>query len=164
MPQTIAEIEHAAPVVARERLALLVEVRHVDHALLEAILVVSGDVAALGILDLAEIARERHLLIVCDVLVAEHQHRIAIHAGIDRGSLLARQRLAQVDARNLADEYGMDLADREHGFLHCRVFARSTDFSRMAAATPWRRLMPTMRREGKRVTVNRTQQAYSSST
>ena len=38
--------------------------------------------------------RERDLLVVGDVLVVEDQHRIAVHAGVDRRGLVARQRLA----------------------------------------------------------------------
>ena len=115
MPQPVAEIEHAAAVVARERLALLVEVRDVDHPGLEAELMRLGDVAAECAFDLAEVLRERDLLVVGDVLVVEDQHRVAVHAGIDRGRLLAGQRLRQIDTGHLAGEHGMDLADREHG-------------------------------------------------
>ena len=43
-----------------------------------------GDVATLRALDLAEVLRERHLLVVGDVLVMEDQHRVAVHAGLDR--------------------------------------------------------------------------------
>ena len=34
-------------------------------------------------------SRERHLLVVGDVLVAEHQHGVAVHAGFDRRDLAA---------------------------------------------------------------------------
>ena len=55
MPEPVAEVEHAPPVVALERLAVLVQVRDVDHALLQAEFVRLGDVAALRILDGAEV-------------------------------------------------------------------------------------------------------------
>ena len=64
-----------------------------DATTAEAVLIVLGNVAALRVFDLAEILRERHLLVVGDVLVMEHQHRVTVHAGLDRRSLLARQGL-----------------------------------------------------------------------
>ena len=39
---------------------------------------------------LAEIESERHLLIVGDVLIAEQQHRVSVHAGLDIGGFLWR--------------------------------------------------------------------------
>ena len=126
MPQPVAEIEHAAAVVARQRLAVLVEVRDVDHAGLEAQLVRLGDVTAERALDLAEVLGEFDLLVVGDVLVAKDQHRVAVHAGVDRFGLFTGQRLPEIDPGHLAGEDRMDLADREHG--------RPPGFSRFALA------------------------------
>ena len=42
-----------------------------------------GDVAAARVLDVAEIAGERHLLLVGELLVVEHQHGMLVHAGLD---------------------------------------------------------------------------------
>ena len=41
-------------------------------------------------LDLAEAAGEGELLLVVDVLVVEDQHRVFVHAGMDRRDLLRR--------------------------------------------------------------------------
>ena len=69
-----------------------------------------------GILALAEIQREGQLLLVRDVLVAEQQHGIFVHAGFDVGRFLRRQGLSQIDARNLAEKMRMKLPDRDrHG-------------------------------------------------
>src|SRR5690349_19654948 len=46
MPQPVAEVEHPTAVVAVERLPRPIEIRHVDHAVLQAVLVVLGDVPA----------------------------------------------------------------------------------------------------------------------
>ena len=75
-----------------------------------------GDVAAARVLERAEVERERHLLLVGEVLVVEHQHGILVHAGLDGRHVLRRQRLAHIDARNLAEKKRMKLADRDrHG-------------------------------------------------
>ena len=47
---------------------------------------------------LAEIQRERQLLLVGDILAAEDQHGIFVHAGLDRGRFVLGQGLAQIDA------------------------------------------------------------------
>jgi len=65
---------------------------------------VLGDVAAARDLDLAEVLGERHLLIVADGLAADDQHRIAVHAGVDRRGLGLAQRLGQIGAEHLAGE------------------------------------------------------------
>ncbi len=62
-------------------------------------------------LDLAEIAAEGELLLVGDVLIVEHQHGIAVHPRLDRRRLVRREGLAQIDARDLADEHRMDLSN-----------------------------------------------------
>ena len=66
-----------------------------------------------AILERAEIPRERLLLFVGDVLAVEHQHRIAVHAGVDRRDFVTRQRLCDVDARDLADEHVMQLTNAD---------------------------------------------------
>ena len=90
-------------------------------------------------LDLAEVFREFDLLVVGDVLIVEHQHRVTVHAGIDRGSLLAGQRLSQIDAGHLAGEHGMDLADREHGRASKFLLAAAIVEKRVASASRWQR-------------------------
>ena len=63
-----------------------------------------ADAGAAGVLQLAEVAAERELLFVGQMLVAEHQDGVAIHAGLDRRDVVARERAGDVDARYLADE------------------------------------------------------------
>ena len=92
--------------------------------------------------------RERHLLVVGDVLVAEDQHRVAVHAGLDRRDVRLAQRLAQIDAAHLAGENRMDLADRDHGFLRmpASLRVRSRTLPERRGARYIARLMPRMRR------------------
>jgi hypothetical protein len=122
VPEPIAEIEHAPPVVADIGLRILIEIGDVNHQRLQPLLVRFGDVAAARILDAAEILAERDLLIVGNALVAEYQDGVTVHAGLDRGHLFRRHRLAQVGARNLADEDRMQRAD---GYGHEAVSAGS---------------------------------------
>src|SRR5205085_2587825 len=53
-----------------------------------------------------EIAAESVLLRVGDVLVAEHQHGVAVHASGHRRHLVGRELLAQVDALDFTGEVG----------------------------------------------------------
>ena len=98
MPQQIAEIEHPPPVVTTQHLVVFVQIGDVGELDAQAPLFRLDDVAADRRLDLAEIAAERNLLIVGDVLVVKHQHGVAVHAGLDGGDIRGRQRSGQVDA------------------------------------------------------------------
>ena len=72
-------------------------------------------------LDLPEALGEGELLRVADVLlVAEHQHGVLVHAGVDGGHILGRHRLGHVEAVDLAREAGPDLPDRDR---HRRLLA-----------------------------------------
>ena len=62
--------------------------------------------------ELAEIAGERDLLIVGDVLVPKDQHGKSVHARLDRGDLLRDERPAAIDPLDFTNEHGVDLADR----------------------------------------------------
>src|SRR5712672_393734 len=116
MPQAVAEIEQMNTAVARQRLAILVEVGNIVKAGTEAGILWLDDIAAARILALAEIQRERHLLLVGNVLIAEQQHGVSVHAGLDVGGFLRRQRLPQIDAGNLAEKMRVKLPDRDrHG-------------------------------------------------
>jgi hypothetical protein len=106
MPETVAEIEHAATVVAIQRLSELVEIGDVDHSVLQAVLVVLRDIAALRVLDPAEIFRECHLLIVADALVAKYEYCVAVHTGFDCRHVLFRYRRAQIHTGHFARELG----------------------------------------------------------
>jgi hypothetical protein len=66
---------------------------------------------AAGILALAEIPRKRQLLVVGDILIAEQQHGMLVHAGFDVRRLLRRQRFAQVDAGDFVEERAMSTRD-----------------------------------------------------
>jgi hypothetical protein len=52
----------------------------------------------------AEVAAERKLRLVGEVLVVEHQHAVLVHAGGDRRRVRVRQRLRDVDAGDLTRE------------------------------------------------------------
>ena len=80
------------------------------------------DIAAARIFALAEIQRKGQLLLIGDILVAEQQHRVFIHAGLDVGGFLRRQRLSQIDAGNLAEKMLVQLAN---GHGHERLPDRS---------------------------------------
>src|ERR1700754_3092755 len=73
------------------RLAVLAEVGDVVEAGGEPRILRLDDIAAARILALAEIQRERHLLLIGDILAVEHQHGVFVHAGFDIGGLLGRQ-------------------------------------------------------------------------
>jgi hypothetical protein len=126
VPELVAEIEHAAAVVAGQRLVVLIEVGDVVHADRQPPLLRLGDVVAGGVLDLAEIARERHLLVVGQLLVVEDEDGVLVHAGLDGGDVLAAERLGEVSARDLADEDGMELADRDRHLAPPRMLLLET--------------------------------------
>src|SRR5213592_1454565 len=116
MPQAVAEIEQMGAVVARQRIAVLAEIGDVVQPGGEPVIFLLGHRAAARILTLAEIARKRQLLVVGDVLVAEQQHGVFIHAGFDILGLLRGQRLAQIDARDFTEKMRVKLPDRDsHG-------------------------------------------------
>src|SRR5882757_3525985 len=118
MPKAVAEIEQMGAVIFRQRLAVLAEIGDVVQAGCEPIVFLLGHGAAARLFAFAKIQRERQLLLVANVLVAKQQHGIFVHAGFDVGRLLRRQGNAQIDARNLAEEMRVKLADRDrHGVL-----------------------------------------------
>jgi len=98
--------------ILRQRHAVLAKVGDVVEARVEAKVFLLGDIAAARVLALAEIQRECHLLLVGDVLAVEDQHGVFVHAGLDLDRLVPGQGLAQIDARHLADEMLVKLADR----------------------------------------------------
>src|SRR5882762_11763865 len=56
--------------------------------------------------------------------MAEHQHGVLVHAGVDRRDLLTGHRLSHVDAVHFACEAGPDLAD---GDAHRRLLQCNGD-------------------------------------
>ena len=116
MPQAVAEIEKMGTAVARQRLAVLAEVGNVVQPRRQAVVFLLGDGAAARALALAEIQSKGQLLFVRDVLVAKQQHGVFVHARFNIGRFLRSQGLAQINARNLAEEMRMKLPDRDrHG-------------------------------------------------
>src|SRR5258706_7070719 len=116
MPQAVAEVEQMAAVIARQRIAVLAEIGDVVEPGGEPVIFLLGHRAAARVLALAEIARKYQLLIVRYVLIAEQQHRVFVHAGFDIPGLPRRQRLAQIDARDLTEKMRVKLPDRDsHG-------------------------------------------------
>src|SRR6187401_1787813 len=120
MPQPVAEVEQSGAAVARQRLAVLAEVGDVVEAGGEAVILLLHDRAAARPFALAEIQREGELLLVGDVLAVEDQYGIFVHSRFDLGRLIPGQRLAQIEAGNLADEMLVQLADR-HGHGACSL-------------------------------------------
>ena len=103
-------------VVARQRLAVLAEIGDVVQTGCQPVIFLPGHGTAARILALAEIAREGQLLVIVNVLVAEQQHGVFVHAGLDIGGLLPRQGFAQIDTRNFAEKMRVKLPDRDrHG-------------------------------------------------
>src|SRR6266446_9377534 len=116
MPQAVTKVEQMSAAVARQRRAVLAEVGDVVKSGAKPRILRLDDIAAARIFAFAEIARERHLLFVRYVLIAEQQHGVFVHAGFDILRLLRRQRLAQIDAGDLAEKMRVKLPDRDsHG-------------------------------------------------
>ena len=112
MPQPVAQPEQPPPIVARQDLVVLVEVGDVVHVHRQAALGTLCDVAG-RLLQRAEVAAERKLGVIGEVLVMEYQHTILIHSGRDCRGIGVRQRLRDVDAGHLACEEGTcDRVDR----------------------------------------------------
>ena len=105
MPELVAQPEQAAAVVARQHLVVLVEVGDVVQVHAHAPVLAGGDVAG-GLLERAQAAAEDELLVVVDLLVVEHQHAEAVHAGMDGRDLVLRQRTREVEARHVTGEEG----------------------------------------------------------
>ena len=102
--------------ISRQRLAVLSQVGDIVQPGGEPVILLLGHVAATGVLAIAEIQRKGHLLLVGNVLIAEQQHRVFVHAGFDIPGFLRRQRLAKINARNLAEKMRVKLPDRDrHG-------------------------------------------------
>src|SRR5271154_1538085 len=64
------------------------------------------------VLELPEMAREGDLLVIGQLLIAEDEYRILVHAGLDRGDRTAIERTAAIDARYLPRKDRMQRTDR----------------------------------------------------
>ena len=113
MPQPVGQFEEPHPVVGGDDVAVLVEVREIRHAGAEPLGGATADMAGrLVRLQLAEMTGEGELRFVGEKLIAEHQHRVAVHARLDRGDLIRAERLMAIDAGDLANEQRMQWSDR----------------------------------------------------
>ena len=68
--------------------------------------------AALVVLELAEIERERDLLLVREVLIAKDEHGIRIHPRLDRRHVHGADRFGDVQPRDLSRERATQRVDR----------------------------------------------------
>jgi hypothetical protein len=118
MPEPIADGEQPAAIVARERRVVAIEIGDVGEGRRQAVLGRGAQTGPDGVLDLAQAPGEGELLGIIDVLLAKHQHGVAVHAGVDRCHLVLGERLAHVDALDLARKTRADLAD---GDGHWRI-------------------------------------------
>jgi hypothetical protein len=64
------------------------------------------------IFELTEVAGERDLLFVGEVLVAKDQHGTFVHARLDRIDLASAERLPAIDIRNLSGKDPVEWTDR----------------------------------------------------
>ena len=110
MPEAVADGEEPPPVVPRVHVVVLVEIGHVGEAGGQAVLVGGAEARADGVLDVPEALGEGELLLVVDVLVVKDEHRVLVHAGMDRVHLFLGQRLGHVHAFNLGGEARPDLS------------------------------------------------------
>jgi hypothetical protein len=105
MPQPIAQLEEPGPVVRGQDRAVLVQVGQVRHPLGETRTVGSLHVGGgLVALQVPKVQAERDLLLVGEALTAQQEHGVPVHPGIDRRSIPAAERLADVDARHFSRE------------------------------------------------------------
>ena len=90
MPQAVADREQPPPVVAGERLVVLVEVRDIGKCRRETVFArARRRLVPIAKLDLAEAAGEGKLLLVIDVLIAEDEDSVFVHPGMDIGDFRA---------------------------------------------------------------------------
>src|SRR3954462_10117525 len=111
MPELVAQVEQPAAVIASQRTMIRAQMRDIVHQWMKPLFVRLGDIAASGILDFTEVAAERDLLLVNNVLVVKDEDGITVHPGLDRLDIGARQRRSQIDPGHLADKNRVDLAD-----------------------------------------------------
>src|SRR5258705_8917151 len=113
MPEPITELEKPDAILGRHDLALAIQVRKIRDARAEAMVLALADVAgALVILELAEIERERDLLLVREVLITKDEHGIRIHPRLDRRHVRGADRFGDVQPRDLSRERATQRVDR----------------------------------------------------
>ena len=102
VPELIAKPEQTTTVVARQQLAVLVEIGYVVDLHAHAAILRRCNVAS-RLLERPKLATERNLLLVVESLAPEHQHAEAVDARMDTGHFMVRQSTGQIDA---GDEAG----------------------------------------------------------
>ena len=113
MPQPVGQLEEPHAVVGGDDVAVFVEVREIGHAGAEPLLAARPHMPRRAVcLQFAEMAGEGELLVIGDRLLAEHQHGVTVHAVFDRRDLACVERVAAIDAGDLADEHRMQRPDR----------------------------------------------------
>src|SRR4030095_14549721 len=96
-----------------DMILLAIQVREIGAARAEAMVLALADVAgALVVLELAEIQRERDLLLVREVLIAKDEHGIRIHPRLDRRHVHGADRFGDVQPRDLSRERATQRVDR----------------------------------------------------
>src|SRR6266481_5419756 len=136
MPQLVAEIERAPAVVARQQVALLIEIGNVAHLDAEPALIEPRHVVGGVELDFAERFGERDLLVVGQRLIVEQQYGMAVHGGMDVRRRSGIERCAQIDAGDLGDELVPD-RDEPHGCLLARAIITRLTRRRHGEANCW---------------------------
>ena len=93
---------------------MTVQVGEVRDPRAEPLFFAPPDVArGLVALELAEVERERDLLLVGQGLIAKDQHGVRVDRCLDRGRVGAVERLRDIDARDFAGVRGTQLPDRD---------------------------------------------------
>src|SRR5215813_4894603 len=111
MPKAVANGKQPPAVIASEWLVVLIEIGNVGEGWGQTIFIRSAQTCADGELDRAQTLGEGQLLLVAKILIVENQHRIAVHARMDGLDIRRRQRLGQINAIDVSDKAGADLAD-----------------------------------------------------
>src|SRR5262249_10569928 len=113
VPEAVAQLEEPHAVLGRHDVAVAVEGGEVrDAGPQPGILSLSHVARGLVVLPLAEVPRGSDLRVVGEVLVAEAEHRVPVHSGLDRGDLLRADRPRDVDAGDLSREGRVQRANR----------------------------------------------------
>src|SRR5262249_18344809 len=104
---------------AAAQAVLLVEVRDIRHLGTQPAFYVS--LATARQFQLTEIARERHLPLVVEVLIVEHQYGVTIDRLDQRAHGGRIERPPDINPADLADKQGMKLAYRQIQFVPPRL-------------------------------------------
>ena len=119
MPQSGRHVGKNAAMVAVGDIAPLVKVRDVGEFRPHSAMLAHCEMTA-GI-HRAEMTREGELPVLGELLIAEHEHRVAIHRRLDLPNGRVRKRRAQVDAGGAGGEQRMQWREAQrHRLSLCR--------------------------------------------